>query len=82
MDVLTSETCSALNKEIIKQVTSSWSLFTQHTSMRYYVTNWYIEKSVHLLLGQPTYAIRPSTGHHFMGIMLLSHPQDKQQPQH
>ena len=29
MDVLTSETCWALNKEIIKQVTSSWSLFTQ-----------------------------------------------------
>ena len=30
MDVLTSETCWALNNEIIKQVTSSWSLFTQH----------------------------------------------------
>ena len=29
MDVLTSETCWALNKEIIKQVASSWSLFTQ-----------------------------------------------------
>jgi len=29
MDVLTSETCWALHKEIIKQVTSSWSLFTQ-----------------------------------------------------
>jgi len=29
MDVLTSETCRALHKEIIKQVTSSWSLFTQ-----------------------------------------------------
>jgi len=29
MDILTSETCWALNKEIIKQVTSSWSLFTQ-----------------------------------------------------
>jgi len=29
MDVLTSEACWALNKEIIKQVTSSWSLFTQ-----------------------------------------------------
>ena len=29
MDVLTSETCSALNKVIIKQVASSWSLFTQ-----------------------------------------------------
>ena len=28
-DVLTPETCWALNKEIIKQVTSSWSLFTQ-----------------------------------------------------
>jgi len=29
MDVLTSETCWALNREIIKQVTPSWSLFTQ-----------------------------------------------------
>ena len=33
MDVLTSETCWALNKEIIKQVTSSWSLFTQPNLM-------------------------------------------------
>ena len=29
MDVLTSETCWALNKITIKQVASSWSLFTQ-----------------------------------------------------
>ena len=29
IDVLTSETCWALNNEIIKQVTSSWSLFIQ-----------------------------------------------------
>ena len=29
MDVLTSETCWALKKVIIKQVASSWSLFTQ-----------------------------------------------------
>jgi len=29
MDVLTSETCWALNNEIIKQATSSWSLFVQ-----------------------------------------------------
>jgi len=29
MDALTSETCWALNNEIIKQVTSSWSLFIQ-----------------------------------------------------
>jgi len=28
-DVLTSETCLALNKEIIKLVTSSWPLSTQ-----------------------------------------------------
>jgi len=33
MDVLTSETCWALNNEIIKQVTSGWSIFiqTRHT---------------------------------------------------
>jgi len=29
MDVLASETCWAVNNEIIKQVTSSWSLFNQ-----------------------------------------------------
>jgi len=29
MDVLTSETCWTVNNEIIKQVTSSWSLFIQ-----------------------------------------------------
>jgi hypothetical protein len=29
MDVLTSETCQALNNEIKKQVTSSWSLCIQ-----------------------------------------------------
>ena len=29
MDVLTFETCWALNNEIIKQVTSSWSIFIQ-----------------------------------------------------
>ena len=33
MDVLASETCWALSKEIIKQVTSSWSLFTQQNFM-------------------------------------------------
>ena len=34
MDVLTSEACWAVNNEIIKQVTSSWSLFI-HLSGRY-----------------------------------------------
>jgi len=32
MDVLTSETCWALNNEIIKQMTSSWSVFIQQMS--------------------------------------------------
>ena len=31
MDVLTFETCWAVNSEIIKQVTSSWSIFIQRT---------------------------------------------------
>jgi len=31
MDVLTFETCWAVNSEIIKQVTSSWSIFIQHS---------------------------------------------------
>jgi len=33
MDVLTSETCWAVNNEIIKQVTSSWSIFIQLSSV-------------------------------------------------
>ena len=33
MDVLTSETCLAVNNEIIKQVTASWSLFIQLQSL-------------------------------------------------
>jgi len=37
MDVLKSETCWALNKEIIKQVTSSWSLFY---SSHYILQGW------------------------------------------
>jgi len=35
VDVLTSETCWALNNEIIKQVTSSWSLFIQLCVWKY-----------------------------------------------
>jgi len=30
MDVLTFETCCAVNSEIIKQVTTSWSIFIQY----------------------------------------------------
>ena len=37
MDVLTSETCWALNNEIIKQVTSSWSLFIQLSKHTFYI---------------------------------------------
>ena len=39
MGVLTSETCWALNKVIIKQVASSWSLFTQHLSVFHISSN-------------------------------------------
>ena len=35
MDVLTSETCWALNNEIKQQVTSSWSLFIQPIYMEF-----------------------------------------------
>jgi len=38
MDVLTSETCWALNNEIIKQVISRWSLFTQCITFVCYIT--------------------------------------------
>jgi len=37
-DVLTSETYWALNKEIIKQVTSCWSLFTQRSIFLHFLT--------------------------------------------
>jgi len=37
MDVLTSETCWALNNEIIMQVTSSWSLFIQLSYIYIYI---------------------------------------------
>ena len=43
MDVLTSETCWALNKVILKQVASSWSLFTQpqmSLNTTYEMANW------------------------------------------
>jgi len=33
MDVLTSETCFAINKVIIKQVASSWCLFIQQSTV-------------------------------------------------
>ena len=36
MDVLTFETCRAVNGEIIKKVTSSWSIFIQLLSSPYY----------------------------------------------
>ena len=39
MDVLTSETCWELNNEIIKQVTSSWSLFIQKPGKSYNMAN-------------------------------------------
>ena len=40
MDVLTFETCWAVNSEIIKQVTSSWSIFMQlETNFIFYKTN-------------------------------------------
>jgi len=46
MDVLTSETCWALNKEIIKQVTSSWSLFTQIYIYIYIYIYWVFSRLV------------------------------------
>ena len=44
MDVLTSETCWALNNEIIKQVTSNWSLFSQLPIQTIYLYTDYIGK--------------------------------------
>ena len=40
MDVLTFETCWAVNIEIIKQVTLSWSIFIQHTSIFQFMIYW------------------------------------------
>jgi len=43
MDVLTSETCWALSNEIIKQVTSSWSLLIQLTvTCHFPQVTWYL----------------------------------------
>ena len=42
LDVLTTETCWALNNEIIKQVTSSWSLFIL-------LLKWLVDKSCTIL---------------------------------
>ena len=43
MDVLTSETCWALSNEIIKQVASSWSLFTHPPIDIYMIRKYYIQ---------------------------------------
>jgi len=50
MDVLTSETCWALNNEIIKQVTSSWSLFIQQISIvsRWNLINSFVPRSFNI----------------------------------
>jgi hypothetical protein len=46
MDVLTFETCLAVNSEIIKQVTSSCSIFIQLFSCRLFVSaNFYIKNA-------------------------------------
>ena len=42
MDVLTSETCWASNKETIKQVISSWSLFIQLYSSRLFFSSLFV----------------------------------------
>jgi len=52
MDVLTSKTCWAVNNEIIKQVTSSWSLFIQLFSNMFHIQS---INSVHKTYKQPTH---------------------------
>jgi len=47
MDVLTSETCWTLNKEIIKQVTSSWSPFIQLSELLYFSFGWFSAVEIH-----------------------------------
>ena len=54
MDVLTSETCWALNKEIIKQATSSWSLFTQLMNVNLYF-NFKLSKRIGGFFFSPLY---------------------------
>ena len=68
MDVLTFETCWAANSEIIKQVTSSWSIFIQLISLLdnsvSYHASWYLSKRKHktdksqILDGRCTYIYR------------------------
>jgi len=68
MDVLTCETCWAVNNEVIKQVTSSWSIFIQPPGTAYlsvcqllrkdptacsYPTTWYVSRIIILQLPSP-----------------------------
>ena len=52
MDVLTFETCWAVNSEIIKQVTSSWFIFIQHTIMFMIQIVWDVVRGLQHFEGQ------------------------------
>ena len=54
MDVLTSETCRAVNSEIIKQVTSSWSIFIQLNYVSLRSNLWYLVRAyIHIIVSRP-----------------------------
>jgi len=61
IDVLTSETCWALNNEIIKQVTSSWSLFIQLSNVSEFILQFKLESS-HQNYAAATRCIKINTG--------------------
>ena len=69
MDVLTFETCWAVNSEIIKQVISRWSLFIQLLCKSRYQTetqSWHINKhqavkDVHSSVSHKLYCVPPLT---------------------
>jgi hypothetical protein len=67
MDVLTFETCWAVNSEIIKQVTSSWSIFIQLWMLSFaWIPILYAGRQVArklVLMQSPVYQIKPCCYH-------------------
>jgi len=66
MDVLTPETCWALNKVIIKQVASSWSLFIHKSK-------YFVQRRDQLLDNQSSrHHVTPQHNHSLKNFMVLS----------
>jgi len=71
MDVLKFETCWALNNEIIKQLTSSWSIFIQPTTSLHWALLWAIEFTGLYEIGNPTKKEQQLVSYEIMTLYLL-----------